>query len=125
MHEIELLTNQIASEYISFSGKSDTYKALLSPQEYLLFRKQAIEELKMGICIPKEGCISTTVSHPEPIINSQIPESKASYSTSSPSESKQDPKSERQEVPETTIIPISQKTVNEQELLKRMLSVDG
>lgn len=47
---IGLHTNSIVDDYLTATGKTDS-KSLLSPQEYLLFRQQAVAEMKQGIQI--------------------------------------------------------------------------
>jgi len=49
VNELNNLTNSIADAYLSYCGRDSNSKAFLSPQEYLMFRSQAMEELKYGL----------------------------------------------------------------------------
>lgn len=51
MSKIGTIANSIADEYLLYSGRGIENKSFLTPGEYLLFRSQAMEELKAGMHI--------------------------------------------------------------------------
>ena len=50
MKTLSSITNSIADDYLLYSGRGTNNTALITPQEYLMFRAQALEELKSGLC---------------------------------------------------------------------------
>lgn len=69
MSELQAITNSIADEYLMYSGRGLDSKTLLTPQEYLLFRSQALEEMRLGLHINNNATnhsheTSATVSQP-------------------------------------------------------------
>lgn len=65
--ELNIITNQIAIDYLSFTGRDIQHKNLITPQEYLMFREQAIKELQSGIVsnIPSTNASAPIVQNRE------------------------------------------------------------
>ena len=117
--------NQIADDYMAFSGKGTEGKCLLTPQDYLMFRAQAIEELKIGLFT--ESASSTT--HTTPIQTSQTLQT-SSFSKNESARIEDTPKEAEEETiptpkPIPGVTPIHQDKLNNNAVLAILKSVEG
>ena len=127
---IGLHTNEIVNDYLAATGRNE-YKTLISPQEYLLFRQQAIEEAKQGIC---RGANTAHVQNRQDEQDSTKNLSEATLAKKTENKPNNSPK-EDCEIPvvaktpnDKKIIPITQKTkttTHEAQMLAIMQAIDG
>lgn len=131
MNELNNLTNSIADAYLSYCGRDSNSKAFLSPQEYLMFRSQAMEELKYGLHQRKpESSQKQEPSEEKPTVpkETDIEDKTTQQTTVSYEKEDKTPGLEPENKPNNTpgIIQIPIKQANQEDMfLAAMKKIDG
>lgn len=125
--DIKLHTSSILNDYLFVTGRNG-HESMISPQEYLMFRQQAIEEIRQGIFQNNTQSVhtDTTKENKETADGTPVPESTKPQIPSVSSEQTENPISASKEKGKiTSITQKKSSTTSAEKMLAQMRLVEG